>query len=163
MRTSEELSFHTLGRIGQDRESDTIVLGEVVQEEDGLAYEIEEGEMGWRFGLHASDWENLLGLAYRYGWRPSAGLDHYVRGGRQIVPPSDAQALARVLDETLRNLPPERRKEVRFEYALGGPGYEVPRPGSDADYERYFSWQRRWIVEEVLRFCQQGALEIRPM
>jgi hypothetical protein len=139
------------------------VPGEVVRVEDGLAYEIEEVEMGWRLGLHASDWENLLGLAYRYGWRPSAGLDHYLQRGRQIVPPSDAQALARVLDGTLRDLPPERRKEVRVAYALGGSGYEVPRPGSDADFERYFSWQRRWIVEEVLRFCQQGALEIRPM
>jgi hypothetical protein len=130
-----------------------------------LAYEIDALEAGWRLGLHASDWENLLGLAHRYGWRPSAGLDHYLhlQGSRQIVPPSEARALARVLDGTLRDLPPERRKEVRFAGDLGGSVYEVPRPGPDADYERYFSWQRRWIVEEVLRFCQQGALQIRPM
>jgi hypothetical protein len=139
------------------------VPGSVAREEDRLAYEIEAVEMGWRLGLHASDWENLLGLAHRYGWRPSAGLDHYLRGGRQIVPPSDARALARALDGALRDLPPERRKEFRFADALGGSVYEVPPPGPDADYERYFFWGRRWIVEEVMRFCQQGAVEIRPM
>jgi hypothetical protein len=71
-----------------------------VREEDGLAYEIEALQTGWRLGLHASDWENLLGLAHRYGWRPSAGLDHYLQGDRQIVPPSEARALARVLERT---------------------------------------------------------------
>jgi hypothetical protein len=134
-----------------------------VREEAGLAYEIEALQTGWRLGLHASDWENLLGLAHRYGWRPSAGLDHYLQGDRQIVPPSEARTLARVLDGALRDLPPERRKELRFADVLGGLVYEVPPPGPDADYERYFSWGRRWIVEEVLRFCQQGAVEIRPM
>jgi hypothetical protein len=134
-----------------------------VREEAGLAYEIEALQTGWRLGLHASDWENLLGLAHRYGWRPSAGLDHYLQGDRQIVPPSEARALARVLDGALRDLPPERRKELRFADVLGGLVYEGTPPGPDADYERYFSWGRRWIVEEVMRFCQQGALEIRPM
>jgi hypothetical protein len=131
--------------------------------EEGLTYEIEALETGWRLGLHASDWEKLLGLAARYGWRPSAGLDHYLSGGRQIVPPSDARAFARVLEWVLKDLPPERRKEIRPDGALGGFVNEVPRPGPDADYERYFAWQRRWIVEEVARFCRQGAVEIRPM
>jgi hypothetical protein len=128
-----------------------------------LAYEIEALETGWRLGLHATDWENLLGLAHRYGWRPSAGLDYYLRGGTQIVPPSEARALARVLDGALWDLPPERRKEVRFAGDLGYSVSEVSRPGPDADYERYFAWQRRWIVEEIVRFCQQGSVEIRPM
>ena len=134
-----------------------------MREEDGLTYEIEALETGWRLGLHTSDWENLLGLADRYGWRPSAGLDHYLSGGGQIVPPSDARALAGVLEGVLKDLPPERRKEFRFADALGGSVYEVPPPGPDADYERYFFWGRRWIVEEVMKFCQQGAVEIRPM
>jgi hypothetical protein len=104
-----------------------------------LPYEIEALETGWRLGLHASDWENLLGLAARYGWRPSAGLDHYLSGGRHIVPPSDARALARVLEGVLKDLSPERRKEVRSVDALGGFVNEVPHPGPDADYERYFA------------------------
>jgi hypothetical protein len=32
-----------------------------------LPYEIEALETDWRLGLHASDWENLLGLADRCG------------------------------------------------------------------------------------------------
>jgi hypothetical protein len=104
-----------------------------------LPYEIEALETGWRLGLHASDWEILLGLADRCGWRPSAGLDHYLSGGRHIVPPSDARALARVLEGVLKDLSPERRKEVRSVDALGGFVNEVPHPGPDADYERYFA------------------------
>ena len=90
-------------------------------------------------------------------------MDHYLSGGKQIVPPSDARALARVLEGVLNGLPLERRKEVRPDGAFGGFVNEAPRPGPDADYERYFAWQRRWIVEEVARFCRQGAVEIRPM
>jgi hypothetical protein len=135
-----------------------------VREENGLAYEIEALQTGWRLGLHTSEWENLLGLAHRYGWRPSRGLGPLPAGGRQIVPPAEARALARVLDGALRDLhKPERRKEFRLVEILGGSVYEVPSPETDADYERYFAWQRRWIVEEVLRFCQQGALQIRPI
>jgi hypothetical protein len=55
----------------------------------------------------------------------------------------------------LGKLPPERRKEVRLAGALGGSVYDVPRPGPDADYERYFAWERRWIVEEVMRFVNR--------
>jgi hypothetical protein len=90
-------------------------------------------------------------------------LDHYLSGSRQIVPPSDARALARVLEGVLKDLPPERRKEVR-----PGAGHLVDQAaygpyGPDADYKRYFAWQRRWIVEEFVRFCRQGAVEIRPI
>ena len=128
-----------------------------------MTYEIEALETGWRLGLHASDWKNLLGLAARYGWRPSVGLDHYLSGGRQIVPPSDARAFARVLEGVLKDLPPDLFPALRPVGTHGGIVNEVPRPGPDADYEHYFAWQRRWVVEEVARFCRQGAVEIRPM
>jgi hypothetical protein len=39
----------------------------------------------------------------------------------------------------LKDLPPERRKEVRPDGALGGFVNEVPRPGPDTDYKRYFA------------------------
>jgi hypothetical protein len=129
-----------------------------------LACELEALETGWRLGMHDSDWENLLGLAHRYGWRASLGLNHYLREGRRIVSPSEAQALAGALEEALRDLPQERRGEVRpVVGALGGVVGETFKLGPDADYRGYFSWQRRWIVEEVMRLCQQGAVEIRPM
>ena len=160
--TSENAPSRHLVNKGKIKGRIPSVPGKVVQE-GGLPYEIEALETGWRLGLHASDWENLLGLADRYGWRPSAGLDHYLSGGRHVVPPSDARALARVLEGVLKDLPPERRKEVRPDGALGGFVNEVPRPGPDADYQRYFARQRRWIVEEFVRFCRQGAVEIRPM
>lgn len=129
-----------------------------------MAYELEALETGQRLALHASDWENLLGLAHRHGWRPSGGLDRYRGGGRWVIAPSEARALAKVLEGLLGPLPPERRQELRAaESATGGlvGGASPPRP--EADYEGYFAWQRRWIVDEVGRLCRRGAVEIRPM
>jgi hypothetical protein len=51
------------------------VPGSLVGEEDGLAYEVEALETGWRTGLPASDCDNrhnLMGLSDRHGWRPEA-------------------------------------------------------------------------------------------
>ena len=131
-----------------------------------MARELEALQTGWRLGMHDSDWEGLLGLAHRYGWRPSEGSEHYLLllEGRGVVPPSDARALARALEEALPDLPPERRRWFRPTVgALGGFIDETSRPGRGADYERYFSWGRRWIVEEAARLCRQGAVEIRPI
>jgi hypothetical protein len=132
-----------------------------------LARELEALETGRRLGMHDPDWEGLLGLAHLHGWKPSEGSEHYrlLRDGRPVVvPPSEARALAGALEEALRDLPRERRKGLRpIVGALGGLADEPWRPGKDADYERYFSWGRRWIVEEVARLCREGALEIRPM
>jgi hypothetical protein len=129
-----------------------------------LACELEALETGWRLGMHDSDWESLLGLAHRYGWKPSEGLDHYLREGRRVVPPSEARALAVALERALRDLPRERRTVFRPD--VGGLGSfvgERSRLGPGTDYERYFSWGRRWIVEEVTRLGQQGALEVRSI
>jgi hypothetical protein len=138
----------------------------VWQEEGCLARELEALQTGWRLGMHDLDWESLLGLAHRYGWKPSEGSDHYLLllEGRRVVPPSEAQALAEALEEALPDLPPERRRWFRpIVGALGGFTEETSRPGTGADYERYFSWGRRWIVEEVVRLCRQGAVEIHPI
>jgi hypothetical protein len=131
---------------------------------DVLAYEVEALQTGCRLGLHDSDWANLLALAHRYGWRSSAGSDHYLRGHRWIIPASDTRTLAVALEEALRDLPPERRTELRFTTdATGGFVDVAPRTGSAADHKGYFSWQRRWILAEVAKLCQQSAVEIRPM
>jgi hypothetical protein len=137
-----------------------------MQREGGLACEIKALETGWRLGMHDSDWESLLGLAHRYGWKPSEGLDHLLlREGRRVVPPSEARALAVALERALPDLPPERRRWFRPTVgALGGFIDEASRPaGRGGDSERYFSWGRRWIAEEVARFCREGAVEIRPI
>ena len=131
-----------------------------------MARELEALQTGWRLGMHDLDWESLLGLAHRYGWKPSEGLEHYLlREGRRVVPPSEARGLAVALERALADLPPERRRWLRPGVgALGGFIDETSRPaGRGADYERYFSWERRWIVEEVARLCRQGAVEIRPI
>jgi hypothetical protein len=137
----------------------------VRQEEGDLARELEALETGWRLGMHDSDWESLLGLAHRYGWRPSEGSDHLLlREGRGVISPSEARTLAGALEEALRDLPRERRREFRpIVGAPGGIADEVSRPRTGADYERYFSWGRRWILDEVARFCRQGTVEIRPI
>jgi hypothetical protein len=132
-----------------------------------LARELEALQTGRRLGMHDLDWESLLGLAHRYGWRPSEASEHYLLllEGRGVVSPSEARALARALEEALPDLPPERRRWFRPTVGtLGGFIDETSRPaGRGADYERYFSWGRRWIVEEVARLCRQGAVEIRPI
>jgi hypothetical protein len=142
------------------------VRQEEEEEEGGLARELEVLRTGWRLGMHDLDWESLLGLAHHYGWRPSEGTEHYLLlEGRGVVSPSEARALAGALEEALPHLPPERRRWFRpVVGALGGLIDETSRPaGRGADYERYFSWGRRWIVEEVARLCRQGAVEIRPI
>jgi hypothetical protein len=130
-----------------------------------LALELEALETGRRLGMHDSDWESLVGLAHRYGWRPSEGSEHYLpREGRRVVYPSEARALAAALEEALPHLPPERRRAFRpIVGALGGFVEETSRAGTGADYERYFSWGRRWILDLVARFCRQGTVEIRPI
>ena len=132
-----------------------------------MARELEALETGRRLGMHDPDWEGLLGLAHRHGWEPSEDSEHYrlLRDGRPVVvPPSEARALAGALEGALRDLPRERRKAIRPTVgALGSFADEPSRPGKVADYERYFSWGRRWIVEEVARLCREGAVEIRPM
>jgi hypothetical protein len=132
-----------------------------------LARELEALQTGWRLGMHDLDWESLLGLAHLYGWRLSEGSEHslLLLEGRGVVSPSEARALAGALEEALPDLPPERRRWLRP--GVGAPGGfidETSRPaGRGWDYERYFSWGRRWIVEEVARLCRQGAVEIRPI
>jgi hypothetical protein len=112
--------------------------------------------------VRASDWETLLGLAHRHGWRPSAGLASYLGGGGRVIAASEAHALAEALAGPLADLPPERRQELRVaEGAPGGPvvGPFLSRP--DADYEGHFAWQRRWILAEVVVLCRRGAVEVR--
>ncbi len=132
-----------------------------------MARELEALQTGWRLGMHDLDWESLLGLAQLYGWSSSEGSEHYLLllEGRGVVSPSEARALGRALEEALPDLPPERRRWFRPTVgALGGFIDETSRPaGRSADYERYFSWGRRWIVEEVARLCREGAVEIRPI
>ena len=138
--------------------------GEDGLDRQGSAYELEALETGQRLALHASDWENLLGLARRHGWRPSAGLDLYL--GRRVIAPPEAWALAGALEGPLADLPPERRREPR---PAGGAPYrglavEAPSSGPGADHKAYyFAWQRHWIVREVVRLCRRGAVEVRPM
>jgi hypothetical protein len=128
-----------------------------------LACELEALETGWRLGIHDLDWESLPGLAHRYGWKPSEGLDHYLHEGRRVVPPSEARALAVALEGALRDLPRERRRWFRPDVGtLGSLVGERSRPGLGTGYVRYFSWGRRWIVEEVTRLGQRGALETSP-
>jgi hypothetical protein len=129
-----------------------------------LAYELEALATGWRLGLHTSDWRNLITLAHRYGWKSTAGLDHYLHErSRQVVPASEARALAAALTRALVDLPPERRNELRPPAVPRGFAAEAMGFGPDPDPKNYFAWDRRWIVEEVIRLCGRGAVEVRPM
>lgn len=93
-------------------------------------------------------------------------VNHYLGGGRRVIAPAEARALAGALEGTLGNLPPERRRELRpLAWGASGQGPVVGASlsGPGADYEGHFAWQRRWIVEEVVRLCRRGAVGVRPM
>ena len=128
-----------------------------------MAYEVEALATGWRLGLHTSDMRNLVALALRYGWKPTAGVDRYLHEGKQVVSSSEARALAAALRRTLGDLPPERRKELRPVGTAGSFVAEAMRFGPDPDRKDYFARERRWIVEEIIRLFERGAVEFRPM
>ena len=128
----------------------------------GLAYEMKSLATGQRLGLHASDLENLLALAYRYGWRSEAGSEGRLHDlERVVVPAQEVLALADVLQKALAHLPRERRKEIRPE--SGGSAVDKARSRASIDPKDYFAWKRRWMVEEVAMLCGRGSVEIRPM
>ena len=128
-----------------------------------LAYEVEALATGWRLGLHTSDMRNLVALALRYGWEPTAGVDRYLYEGKQVVSSSEARALAAALRRTLGDLPPERRKELRPVGTAGSFVAEAMGFGPDPYPKDYFARERRWIVEEIIRLFERGAVEFRPM
>ena len=135
--------------------------GQAPREVDDLAYELESLETGQRMALHASDWRKLLGLAHRHGWRPATDL---LDGDPRVIAPSEARDLADVLEGPLTRLPAERRQELRpGPSAVGSPVEERHRQGSETALEDHFAWQRRWIVEEAVRLCRRGAVEVRVM
>ena len=128
------------------------------------AYELEDLETGKRMALRASDWATLLGLAHQYEWRPTAGLDHHLhKKSTRVVPSPDARALAEALKKALKDLPRERRREFRTTGGFDSLAAGTMRSELNADPKDYFAWRRRWIVEEVIRICERGALKLRPM
>ena len=130
-----------------------------------MAYELELIETGQRMALHTQDWEKLLGLARRHGWRPSMDRNRDPGGDKWVIGPSEARDLARALEKPLADLPPERRQELRPAGGASDGFFSVaPRSDPEGDHEgHYFAWHRRWIVDEVVRLCRQGAVEIRSM
>jgi hypothetical protein len=128
-----------------------------------LAYEVEALATGWRLGLHTSDMRNLVALALRNGWKPTAGVDRYLHEGKQVVSSSEARALAAALRRALGDLPPERRIELRPPTVPRSFAAEAMRFAPDPDPNIYFARERRWIVEEIIRLFEQGAVEFRPM
>src|SRR5829696_7409147 len=118
-----------------------------------MAFEVEAIETGRRMGLHISDWKNLLDLAHQYGWRPRADLGHRLHEPPQIISSSDARALAETLEVALKDLPAERRKELRPTDTVGTFVGEAVRDGPDPDSKSYLSWKRRWIVVEFIALC----------
>ena len=86
-------------------------------------------------------------------------------GGKRIISPSEARALAGAPEGPLGGLPPERRQELRPTEAIPGQGpvVETSLSGPDVDYEGHFAWQRRWIVKEVVRLCRWSTVRVRPI
>ena len=99
LRTEGTVDLAHANRVPLAPGGSALVRQEEEEEEGGLARELEALETGRRLGMHDSDWASLVGLAHRYGWRPSEGSEHYLlREGRRVVYPSEARALAGALD-----------------------------------------------------------------
>ena len=106
------------------------------------------------------DWNNLIGLAHRYGWQPIAGLDYYLRRPPEVIPESDSRAIAEALERAIPDLPDE---EWTGGSIAGTPSMVTHDPvpyGPDPDPQSYFGGERRRIVEEFVALCQRGDLQV---
>ncbi len=108
------------------------------------------------------EWELLLVLAERYGWRPAKGRN-YARGGRFFH--MDAVSMSATLSRALLDIP--------HSYADGGYTEEErlraaplgelrPRPGVEqSDPLIYFSGSGRVTLERFIGIAS-GPFEVRP-
>ena len=92
-------------------------------------------------------------LAGTLGWNPVAGIDHYLS-----IPPPDVvpSSVSRYLAETLNRIVPDLPER-------SGP-IKVPLPQEGVSFmelRNYFGGERKGLVEEFVRLCQQGDLTVR--
>ncbi|MCA1716232.1 MAG: hypothetical protein LC781_04990 [Actinobacteria bacterium] len=126
-----------------------------------MAYELTNTTTGKGIRMLHREWELLLDLAERYGWRPAKGRD-YARGGRFFH--MDAVGMSAALARALPDIPlfyidglteEERSRAAPLRELEASPGYE------QGDPLVYFSGPGRVTLEHFIRIAS-GPFEVRP-
>jgi hypothetical protein len=118
-----------------------------------MGYRIEVRDTGECMRLAEEDWRNLLMLASIFGWKPVAGLDHYLSiPPPDIIPSSVARHLAETLNRVMPNLP-ERRGPINVPLSQ--------ETMSFMELRNYFGGENKGALEEFVRLCQLGDLSVR--
>jgi hypothetical protein len=118
-----------------------------------MEYQIAVRDTGESMMIADEDWRYLLVLAGTFGWNPVAGIDYYLS-----IPPPDVvpSSVSRYLAETLNRIVPDLPQR-------SGP-INVPLPQEGVSFmelRNYFGGERKGVVEEFVRLCQQGDLTVR--
>jgi hypothetical protein len=118
-----------------------------------MEYQVEVRDTGESMRLAEEDWRYLLMLAGTFGWNPVAGIDYYLSiPPPDIIPDSVSRYLAEILSKVVPDLP-ERSGPINV---------PLPQEGvSFMELRNYFGGERKGVVEEFVRLCQQGDLTVR--
>lgn len=127
-----------------------------------MIYQVVARRTGEQLDLHAIDWWNLLGLAFRYGWRPGEGLDHYLYDASYISG-TVSQDIAEALLSAVPRLPEEEGPRVYIKRSSLTAITDPMPKGPYEDSQNHFGGKRRWLVGEFARLCQKGILDIHKL
>ncbi len=126
-----------------------------------MAYELKNTANAEGMRMLHREWELLLDLAERYGWRRAKGRD-YARGGKFFH--MDAVGMSAALARALPDIPlvyinglteEERSRAAPLRELEASPGYE------QGDPLVYFSGPGRVTLEHFIRIAS-GPFEVRP-
>jgi hypothetical protein len=126
-----------------------------------MAYDLRNTTTGEDMRMLHMEWELLLVLAERYGWRPAKGRN-YVRGGRffHMDAVNMSAALSRALLEIPHSYADGYTEEERLRAAPLGELRDHPSV-EQSDPLIYFSGPGRDMLERFIRIAS-GPFEVRP-
>ncbi len=120
-----------------------------------MGYMVEAEKTGDRLELQDEDWKFLLQLASTYSQNPEAGA---IEGQFATSPPAlVSDSVSQDIAETLSRLVPDLPLQSKSVYE------PPPAPGAASIHflQSYFGGERKAIVEEFIRLCEQGELLVR--
>ena len=105
--------------------------------------------------LEDEDWRYLLHQANSYSQNPEVGRleGQYATNPPEVISDSVSQDLAETLSRLVPDLPAESKSVLDPPPVLGA--------ASTLHLQNYFGGERKAIVEEFIRLCEQGELRVR--
>jgi hypothetical protein len=120
-----------------------------------MGYIVEAKETSDSMELEDEDWRYLLHQANSSSQNPEVGRleGQYATHPPEVISDSVSQDLAETLSRLVPDLPAESKS------VLDPP--PVPGAASTLHMQNYFGGERKAIVEEFIRLCEQGELRVR--